>query len=40
MVTGHEGRPTVSEQAKTHGAGLPAEDRGMTDQAKYGSGGN
>lgn len=24
----HEGRPTMAEQDRTHGAGMPAEDRG------------
>lgn len=36
VMTAHEGRPTVAEQDRTHGAGLPAEDRGMSDQQKYG----
>jgi hypothetical protein len=32
---GHEGRPTVSTQDERNGAGLPAADYGMSDQAKY-----
>jgi hypothetical protein len=28
IMAAHEGRPTVAVQDKTHGAGLPAEDRG------------
>jgi hypothetical protein len=38
VVTAHEGRPTISTQDKTHGAGMPAADHGMSDQAKYGGG--
>ena len=30
----HEGRPTMTEQDATHGAGLPAEDRGTDDREK------
>jgi hypothetical protein len=28
VMASHEGRPTVAQQDRTHGAGLPAEDRG------------
>ncbi len=35
MATGHEGRPTVAEQDRTHGAGLPEPDLGINDVAKY-----
>jgi hypothetical protein len=38
VVTGHQGRPTISEQDRTHGAGIPAADHGMSDKAKYGGG--
>ena len=31
--------PPLAEQDRTHGAGLPAEDRGLADEAKYGPGG-
>jgi hypothetical protein len=37
MTAAHEGRPTVAEQALTHGAGIPQPDHGMTDSEKYGS---
>jgi hypothetical protein len=37
VLAGHEGRPTVAEQAVSHGAGIPAADNGMTDQQKYGA---
>jgi hypothetical protein len=37
IVTAHEGRPTISTQDERNGAGLPAEDRGMSDQQKYGA---
>ena len=36
LMTGHEGQPTVEVQDRTHGAGKPAVDQGMTEQAKYG----
>ena len=29
LLAAHEGRPTVAEQDRTHGAGLPAPDRGQ-----------
>ena len=38
VMTGHSGQPTVAEQDRTHGAGIPAVDHGMSDQAKYGGG--
>ncbi len=39
VMTGREGRPTVAEQDRTHGAGRPAEDRGATEAQKYGGNG-
>jgi hypothetical protein len=39
LMTAHEGQPTVETQDRTHGAGLPAVDRGTPDNVKYGSGG-
>jgi hypothetical protein len=36
VMTGHSGQPTVEVQDRRHGAGKPAVDQGMTDQAKYG----
>jgi hypothetical protein len=36
VMTAHEGRPTLAVQDATHTPGLPEEDRGMTDQEKYG----
>lgn len=36
VMASHEGRPTVAEQAVTHGAGIPAADHGATEQQKYG----
>jgi hypothetical protein len=35
VMAAHEGRPTIAEQDRTHGAGLPAADMGTDDQAKY-----
>ena len=29
-------KPTLTEQDRTHGAGIPAEDRGTDDRTKYG----
>jgi hypothetical protein len=31
VMAAHTGLPTVAEQDRTHGAGLPAEDRGGDD---------
>lgn len=28
VMAHHEGRPSIAVQAATHGAGIPAEDRG------------
>ena len=28
VMSAHEGRPTIQEQDRTHGAGLPAVDKG------------
>jgi len=28
IFTSHEGQPSIAEQDRTHGAGLPAVDRG------------
>jgi hypothetical protein len=36
VMTGHEGRPTVSTQDRRHGAGLPAPDHGAGEEQKYG----
>jgi hypothetical protein len=35
VMTGHTGQPTVTEQDRTHGAGLPAVDNGPDDDTKY-----
>lgn len=37
MLAGYRPTPTIAEQDASHGAGLPAEDHGISDQAKYGS---
>jgi len=34
MQCSHEGQPTVKVQSATHGAGLPAVDRGLDDKEK------
>jgi hypothetical protein len=39
IKAGYRPSPTLAEQDRTHGAGLPAEDCGMSDEAKYGGGG-
>ena len=39
VMAGYRPSPTIAEQDRTHGAGLPAEDRGCGDEAKYGTGG-
>jgi hypothetical protein len=36
LVTSHQGRPTLSEQDRTHGAGKPAPDHGASEERKYG----
>ena len=36
VMAAHEGRPTVAEQALTHGAGIPDIDHGTSDSEKYG----
>jgi hypothetical protein len=36
LMASHQGQPTVAEQDRTHGAGIPAEDRGTDDRTKYG----
>jgi hypothetical protein len=39
VMTAHEGRPTVAEQDRTHGAGLPPADHGVAEGPnKYGGG--
>jgi hypothetical protein len=35
VMASHGGQPTVAEQDRTHGAGIPAVDNGESDQAKY-----
>ena len=35
VMAAHEGRPTVAEQALTHGAGVPDIDHGVPDAQKY-----
>ena len=35
LMANHEGRPSIGEQDRTHGAGLPAEDHGIADDQKY-----
>ncbi len=35
LMAAHQGAPSVSAQDRTHGAGIPAEDRGVSDQRKY-----
>ena len=35
VMAAHEGQPSMAEQARTHGAGLPAVDEGIDDQSKY-----
>ncbi len=39
VMAAHEGQPSIEVQDATHGAGLPAVDRGHDDHAKYGPGG-
>ena len=36
VMASHSGQPTAAEQDRTHGAGRPAEDTGMSDGQKYG----
>jgi hypothetical protein len=35
VMAAHQGAPSVAVQSVTHGAGMPAEDRGQSDTAKY-----
>jgi hypothetical protein len=35
LMAAHEGQPSLEEQDRTHGAGLPAEDHGTDDREKY-----
>jgi hypothetical protein len=35
VMAAHQGAPSIGEQDRTHGAPLPAEDRGADDDAKY-----
>ena len=37
IMTAHAGAPSVQEQARTHGAGIPPVDNGQSDAVKYGS---
>jgi hypothetical protein len=34
VMAAHTGLPSIAEQDRTHGAGIPAEDRGEDDRAK------
>ncbi len=36
VMAAHQGQPGIAEQDRTHGAGIPAADNGMTDADKYG----
>ena len=36
LMTGHSGQPSIEEQDRTHGAGLPTPDHGTDDRVKYG----
>jgi hypothetical protein len=38
LMASHEGSPSIAVQAQTHGAGIPAVDRGQDDATKYGNG--
>jgi hypothetical protein len=35
VMASHPGQPSIAEQDRTHGAGMPAEDHGTDDRAKY-----
>jgi hypothetical protein len=35
LMSAHEGRPTVAEQNVTHGAGIPAVDKGCEDPSAH-----
>jgi hypothetical protein len=35
VMAAHEGQPPVAVQDRTHGAGMPAVDRGVDDRVKY-----
>jgi hypothetical protein len=37
VMASHQGQPAIAGQDKRRGAGLPAEDRGQDETAKYGS---
>ena len=37
VMAAHTGRPVLAEQDRTHGAGIPAADRGADEKAKYGT---
>ena len=36
VLAAHNGQPSQEVQDRTHGAGTPAEDRGLTEAEKYG----
>jgi hypothetical protein len=35
VMAAHSGQPSIETQDKTHGAGIPAVDRGVPDAEKY-----
>jgi hypothetical protein len=35
VMASHPGQPTLAEQDRTHGAGMPAADHGVPDGEKY-----
>ena len=37
VMAAHGGQPTIAEQDRTHGAGIPPVDNGQSDAVKYGS---
>jgi hypothetical protein len=40
LMDGYHPDPSIAEQDRTHGAGTPAVDRGLTEEQKYGYGGH
>lgn len=39
VMAAHQGAPSIAVQDATHGAGLPAADKGQDDRSKYGNSG-
>jgi hypothetical protein len=37
VMAGYRPQPSIAEQDRTHGAGIPAVDLGQDEQAKYGT---